>query len=76
MAINFVLEERSLTVKYQIGQDSQGNPLFASEKLDKIKPSATDEQMLALGNAIGAVLFTGGGRSHIKDKYQVVTTAE
>ena len=56
MAASSVLVGNSLGVSYQIGVDSKGNDIFKGQSFKKISATATDEDLVALSDAIGGIL--------------------
>lgn len=53
-----VLTSQSLVVKYQSGIDKEGKEVYKRQTYANISSSATDDNLCAVGNAIGAVLNT------------------
>ena len=56
MAASSVLVGNSLGVSYQIGVDSKGNDIFKGQSFKNISATATDEDLVALSDAIGGIL--------------------
>ena len=56
MAASSVLVGNSLGVSYKIGVDSKGNDVFKGQSFKNISATATDEDLVALSDAIGTIL--------------------
>ena len=56
MAASSVLVGNSLGVTYQTGVDSKGNDVFKGQSFKNISATATDEDLVALSDAIGTIL--------------------
>ena len=56
MAASSVLVGNALGVSYQIGVDSKGNDVFKGQSFKNISSTATDEDLVALSDAIGRIL--------------------
>ena len=56
MAASSVLVGNALGVSYQIGVDSKGNDVFKGQSFKNISATATDEELVALSDAIEGIL--------------------
>ena len=56
MAASSVLVGNSLGVTYQTGVDSKGNDVFKGQSFKNISATATDDDLVALSDAIGTIL--------------------
>lgn len=62
----------SIVLRYKTGVDTGGNDIVKNQKIAKVKVTASDDNILAVGNAIGALLeYTLTGVSKI-DESQIV----
>ncbi len=56
MAASSVLVGNALGLSYQIGVDSKGNDVFKGQSFRNISATATDEDLVALSDAIEGIL--------------------
>ena len=51
-----ILTKNTLVLKYQSGVDDKGDPKYTTQKFSRIKLQATDDSILAVGQALGGLL--------------------
>ena len=51
-----ILTKNTLVLKYQNGVDDKGDPKYTTQKFSRIKLQATDDSILAVGEALGGLL--------------------
>ena len=51
-----ILTKNTLVLKYQNGVDDKGDPKYTTQKYSRIKLQATDDSILAVGQALGGLL--------------------
>ena len=51
-----ILTKNTLVLKYQNGVDDKGDPKYTTQKFSRIKLQATDDSILAVGQALGGLL--------------------
>ena len=56
MAASSVLVGNSIGLSYLVGVDSKGNDVFKGQSFKNISATATDEELVALSDAIGGIL--------------------
>ena len=56
MAASSVLVGNALGLSYQVGVDSKGNDVFKGQSFKNISATATDEELVALSDAIEGIL--------------------
>ena len=56
MAASSVLVGNALGLSYQVGVDSKGNDIFKGQSFKNISATATDEDLVALSDAIEGIL--------------------
>lgn len=44
-----------LQLRLIVGQDGQGNPIYRTRSYSNVKPDASDEDVLAVGNALAGL---------------------
>lgn len=54
--INSTSVKSTLAIKYLAGQDENGKDVFKTQRLQKVKPTATDEDVFAVAAALGSLL--------------------
>ncbi|QGU93849.1 DUF1659 domain-containing protein [Clostridium bovifaecis] len=54
--INSTSVKSTLAIKYLAGQDENGKDVFKTQRLQKVKPAATDADVFAVGAALGSLL--------------------
>lgn len=54
--INSTNVKSTLAIRYLAGQDEKGKDVFRVQRLQKVKPSATDEDVFAVATALGNLL--------------------
>ena len=56
MAVNSVLVDTAVVVRYKVGVDTKGNEMFRNQKAGDLNLSATDEVLMDLGDIIGGFI--------------------
>ena len=56
MAVTSVKVHSAMVLKFKTGVDAKGNDLIKSQSFSKVKVGATDEDILAVGAALGDLL--------------------
>ena len=56
MAASSILVDNTLGVSYQTGVDSEGKDVFNGQSFKNISATATDDDLVALSDAIGGIL--------------------
>ena len=56
MAASSVLVGNALGLSYQVGVDAKGNDVFKGQSFKNISATATDEELVALSDAIEGIL--------------------
>lgn len=56
MAASSVLVGNALGLSYQVGVDSKGNDVFKGQRFKNISATATDEDLVALSDAMEGIL--------------------
>ena len=56
MAVNSILVDTSVVVKYKVGVDSKGNDVFRTQRANDLNLLATDETLMDLGDVIGSFI--------------------
>jgi len=44
-----------LQLRFMVGQDAQGNPIYRSRSYSNVKPAASDDDLFAVGNALAGL---------------------
>lgn len=57
MAAALTISQTVLQINYKTGQNSSGKDLIKSDKFQKINPSASNDDVLSVGTAIGGLLM-------------------
>ncbi len=58
MAVSNIKNNTALVIRFEKGQNLDGSPKIASQKFSNVSATATDEEIYAVGAAIGAVLLS------------------
>ena len=66
-----ILTKNTLVLKYQNGVDDKGDPKYSTQKFSRIKLQATDESILAVGEALGNLL-SSDNKEVQKEEYYVL----
>ncbi|MBB6715575.1 DUF1659 domain-containing protein [Clostridium gasigenes] len=53
MAVNSVLMDTAVVVKYKVGVDTKGNEIFRNQRANELNLLATEETLMDLGDIIG-----------------------
>ncbi|MGL5354729.1 MAG: DUF1659 domain-containing protein [Clostridium sp.] len=56
MAVNSILVDTAVVVKYKVGVDSKGNEIFRNQKASDLNLLATDETLMELGDIVGSFI--------------------
>ena len=56
MATNSTKVHSAMVLKFKNGVDSKGKDIIKSQSFSKVKVAATDDEILAVGTALGALL--------------------
>ncbi|MGL5085930.1 MAG: DUF1659 domain-containing protein [Clostridium sp.] len=56
MAVNTILVDTAVVVKYKVGVDTKGNEIFKNQRASELNLLATDENLLGLGEVVGSFL--------------------
>lgn len=54
--INSTNVKSTLAIKYLAGQDEEGKDVFRTQRLQKVKPNATDEDVFAVATVLASLL--------------------
>lgn len=46
----------TLVIKYHAGQDEKGKEIYKNQRLSKVKPTATDDEVFAVAGALANLL--------------------
>lgn len=57
MAAALTISQTVLQINYKTGQNASGKDLVKSDKFQKINPSASNDDVLSVGTAIGGLLM-------------------
>jgi hypothetical protein len=52
LALQIIPLGDQLRIRVQVGQDSQGNPIFRFRTINNIKPTASDQDVYDVANAL------------------------
>ena len=72
MAVKRLVASTSLQLEVQNGVDSDGNPKYTKKSFSGLKANAADEDILAVGQAIGDVLLNGANAAYVNSIALVV----
>ena len=72
MAVKRLVASTSLQLEVQNGVDSDGNPKYTKESFSGWKANAADEDILAVGEAIGDVLLNWANAVYVNSTALVV----
>ncbi|SDP18590.1 DUF1659 domain-containing protein [Clostridium gasigenes] len=56
MAVNSVLVDTAVVVKYKVGVDTKGNEIFRNQRANDLNLLATEEILMDLGDIIGGFI--------------------
>lgn len=56
MAVKSILLESTMVIKYKTGVDKNGKDVIKGGRFNKIKLNSTDEDLFAVGEALGTLL--------------------
>ena len=56
MATNSTKVHSAMVLKFKNGVDTKGKDIIKSQSFSKVKVAATDDEILAVGTALGALL--------------------
>lgn len=56
MAVNSILVDTAVVVKYKVGVDTKGNEVFRNQRANELNLVATDESLLDLGDIVGSFI--------------------
>ena len=56
MAVKSILLESAMVIKYKTGVDKNGKDVIKSGRFNKIKLNSTDEDLFAVGEALGTLI--------------------
>jgi hypothetical protein len=56
MAVKSTKVQSTMNVKFKTGIDAKGNDILKNQKFSKVKVTAGDSNILAVGTALGALL--------------------
>lgn len=59
MAVSNIKNNTALVIRFEKGENKDGSPKVVSQKFSNISPSANDESIHAIGEAIGGILISG-----------------
>lgn len=72
MAVKRLVASTSLQLEVQNGVDSDGNAKYTKKSFSGLKANAADEDILAVGQAIGDVLLNGANAVYVNSTALVV----
>ncbi|MBB6625083.1 DUF1659 domain-containing protein [Clostridium gasigenes] len=56
MAVNSVLVDTAVVVKYKVGVDTKGNEIFKNQRANDLNLLDTEETLMDLGDIIGSFI--------------------
>lgn len=54
--VNSTSVKSTLAITYLVGQDEEGKDVFKTQRLQKVKPSVSDEDVFIVASALGDLL--------------------
>lgn len=73
MAVNTTLTGNAMILKFKVGVDKEGKDVFKTQRFSKVKSTATDENIFAVGNALGALLDAMNFEVLKESDYQIIS---
>lgn len=56
MAVNSILLDTTMAIKYKVGVDTKGNDVYRTQKASDLNLLATDENLLDLSDIVGSII--------------------
>lgn len=71
---NSTVVKSSVALRYVAGQDEKGREIFKKQTFNKVKITATPEELYNVANAMAAMLVSGSADIY-KEEQSIVTNA-